>query len=176
MMQGRLILVVGPSGAGKDTLLNFARAELAQHADIVFARRVITRPADVTEDHEPVSEAEFATQDFALSWQAHGLSYGIRKDIEADLAAGRQVVANVSRGIIPQARETYRCLVVEITASPEILAVRLAQRGRETAEDIAARLRRTVAQTQADAVILNDTTPREAGLRLISLLNTIHAD
>ncbi len=170
MMRGRLILVVGPSGAGKDTLLNFARVELAQHADIIFARRVITRPADVTEDHEPVSEAEFAMQDFALSWQAHGLSYGIRKEIESHLAAGKHVVANVSRGIIAQAREAYRCFVVEISASPEILAARLAQRGRETAEDIAARLRRTVGQTQADAVILNDTTPREAGMRFVALL------
>jgi ribose 1,5-bisphosphokinase len=169
-MSGRLILVVGPSGAGKDTLLNFARQHLAQRAEIVFARRVITRLADTTEDHEPVTEAEFANQDFALSWQAHGLCYGIRQDIEADLAAGKQVIANVSRGIIAQAREKYPCFLIEITASPDILAARLAQRGRETEADIAARLARIVEKTPADAVILNDTTPQEAGLRFVALI------
>ena len=169
-MSGRLVLVVGPSGAGKDTLLNFARLHFAQRADIGFARRVITRPADSTEDHEPISETEFAGQDFALSWQAHGLFYGIRKDIEADLAAGKQVVVNVSRGIIAQAREKYRSFLIEISASPDILAARLAQRGRETAADIAARLARIVEKTPADAVILNDTTPQEAGLRLVALI------
>jgi ribose 1,5-bisphosphokinase len=169
-MSGRLILVVGPSGAGKDTLLNLARRHFAERADIVFARRVITRPADVTEDHEPATEAEFAARDFALSWQAHGLSYGIRRDIEADLAAGKQVIANVSRGIIAQARESYPCFLIEISASPEILAARLAQRGRETAADIAARLARVVEKTPADAVILNDTTPEEAGLSFVKLI------
>ena len=169
-MSGRLILVVGPSGAGKDTLLNFARQHFADRADIVFAHRVITRPADITEDHEPATEAEFGAQDFALSWQAHGLSYGIRKDIEADLAAGKQVIANVSRGIIARAREKYRTFLIEISASPDILAARLAQRGRETAADIAARLARVVEKTPADAVILNDTTPEEAGLRFVALI------
>jgi ribose 1,5-bisphosphokinase len=170
MTPGRLILVVGPSGAGKDTLLNFARAQLAHRSDILFPRRVITRPADATEDHEPVSAAEFLAQDFILSWQAHGLSYGIRAGIKADLAAGKRVVVNVSRAIIAQAREKYSCSVIEITASPEILAARLAQRGRETAADIAARLARAVPGVAADAVILNDGIAREAGERLVALL------
>ncbi len=69
-----LVLVVGPSGAGKDSLLQTAREAFRCDPRIGFARRVITRPADPDgENHEPVSEAEFTARDFALSWSAHGL-------------------------------------------------------------------------------------------------------
>lgn len=140
-----LVLVVGPSGAGKDTLLAAAREALAGHPRIRFVRRAITRPAEAGhEDHEPVTEADFARREFALSWEAHGLHYGIAAGIGDDLAGGRTVVANVSRGIIATAAARFPTRVVEVTARPEILAARLAGRGREDAADIAARLARQV--------------------------------
>ncbi|GLR90973.1 hypothetical protein GCM10007857_76890 [Bradyrhizobium iriomotense] len=40
--RGHLVLVVGPSVAGKDTLIDFARAQLQSDPDFHFARRVIT--------------------------------------------------------------------------------------------------------------------------------------
>ena len=90
-------------------------------------RRVITRPADPGgEDHEPVTEAEFAARDFALQWQAHGLHYGIPADIAVDLAAGLVVVANVSRAVIADAADHFPVRVIEVTAPPHILAARLA--------------------------------------------------
>src|SRR5580692_8194818 len=95
-----LVLVVGPSGAGKDTLLDAARRAVADDPRFRFVRRVITRPAEAGgEAHEAVTDAEFATRDFALAWQAHGLRYGIPADIAADLQSGRVLVANSSRGI-----------------------------------------------------------------------------
>ena len=48
---GRLILVVGPSGAGKDTLLGLAKAACAEDSGIVYPRRVITREASSSEDN-----------------------------------------------------------------------------------------------------------------------------
>jgi ribose 1,5-bisphosphokinase len=170
MTPGRLVLVVGPSGAGKDSLLNFARARLGDRRDIIFPRRVITRPADATEDHTPASTAEFARLDFTFSWQAHGLSYGISSRIEADLAQGSQVVINASRGIIEPARAKFKCFIIEITASPSTLAQRLAARGRETGADIANRLTRTAPDIHADATILNDGTLEEGGIKLLALL------
>ncbi len=174
-----LVLVIGPSGVGKDTLIAYCRARLAGKATIVFPRRTVTRPAgDETEDHDAVSEEEFRQRDaagaFALRWQAHGLSYGVPVQIDDDLAAGRTVVANVSRSIIDETRAKYPNLrIVCVTASPEILARRLQGRGREGEAEIARRLERarSVAVEGPDVVILdNSGAPEEAGGRLLELV------
>ena len=178
-MPGTLFLVVGPSGAGKDTLIDGARAAVANDPDIVFARRAITRPQDAGgEDHDAVSDDTFDTTHraggFILDWQAHDLKYGIRAAYAEDLAAGRDVIANVSRAVIPEAIARYSStVVIEVTASPEILAERLAGRGRETADDIRARLARDAASIPVDAVkttIVNDGTAAEGIAAFVSAL------
>lgn len=143
---GALVLVVGPSGAGKDTLIGAARAALAGDPNFVFARRVITRDAVAAlEDHDTIDVAGFeaakARGDFALDWQAHGLCYGVPATIDTDIADGRTVVMNGSRRMIGDAQARYpRSLVALITADPAVRAKRLAGRGRETEAEIAARL------------------------------------
>lgn len=172
-MPGLLVLVVGPSGAGKDTLLDAARLALAEDARFRFVRRTITRPAGAGgEAHQPVTEAEFAAFDFALSWQAHGLRYGIPADIESDLAARRIVVASVSRTVIAEAARRFPVRVIEITAPPELLATRLAERGREAASDVAARLARSIALPPGIPVVtvVNDATIEQGAARLIAAL------
>lgn len=156
-----LILVVGPSGAGKDTLLDGARKALPS---VRFVRRVITRPAEAGgEDHEAVTESEFLTRSFALQWGAHGLRYGIPSDIVADLARGALVVANASRAAIAEAASKFDVHVIEISAPPEVLAARLAARGRENATDVAARLARAVALPDGVPFtrVMNDGTIKE---------------
>lgn len=149
--RGTLFLVVGPSGSGKDTLIDGARTALAGDPRFVFPHRVITRPAVAdAEVYETMTPQAFAAAEaagaFALSWPAHGLSYGIPRAIEAALADGRHVVVNVSRAVIEGARERYRpTRVIEVWAPVEVLARRLAARGRESAADIAERLRRAEA-------------------------------
>jgi ribose 1,5-bisphosphokinase len=168
-----LVLIVGPSGAGKDTLLDLASTALFADPRIRFVRRVITRPADSGgEDHEPISDSAFAVRSFALQWQAHGLRYGIPADITADLDRGRTVVANVSRGVIAQAAGRFPTCVVVITAPPHILAQRLAARGRESAGDVAKRLARDVPIPGHISIetIINDQTPAQGADRLISAL------
>lgn len=143
--RGTLHLVVGPSGAGKDTLIDAARLH---RPDLLIPRRIITRPADAGgEAHEGVSPEAFERSRqagaFALHWQAHGLSYGIPVGIETVLDAGRPVLANVSRSVIDTARQRYAPLrILFVTAPPAILAQRLAARGRERPEDIERRLAR----------------------------------
>src|SRR6516165_1390213 len=101
-----LVLVVGPSGAGKDTLIEAARLALADDPRFRFVRRVITRPADAGgEAHEAVSEAEFAARDFTLQWQAHGLRYGIPAAVIDDVGLEQVVVANVSRTVVAEAAQ-----------------------------------------------------------------------
>ena len=145
-MAGRLFAVVGPSGAGKDTLM--AEAARARPA-VALVRRVITRPAEAGgEPFEGVTPDEFARRDaagaFALSWEAHGLSYGIPAGIAGDLATGRDVLVNLSRRALPAALARFPDpTVLNVTAPPEVLAARLRARGRETGPDMARRLSRT---------------------------------
>jgi phosphonate metabolism protein PhnN/1,5-bisphosphokinase (PRPP-forming) len=176
-MTGRLFLVVGPSGAGKDTLLAGA---LAAEPRLHWARRVITRPETAgSEPFEGVSEAAFAQRlaqgDFALHWQAHGLCYGVPKAQLAALQEGRDVLVNGSRGAMAQAWAAYPDLrVIVITAPAEVLADRLAARGREGREDILARLSRAeLALPQGLPVteVINDDTPATGIARLLQALS-----
>jgi len=170
-----LVLVVGPSGAGKDTLLEAARVALAHDARFRFARRVITRPADAGgEAHEAVTEAEFATRRFALQWRAHGLRYGIPAEA---IEPGIVTVANVSRTVIAEAARRFPVRVIEVTAPAEVLASRLVARGREAAGDVAQRLARSVALPDDVIVdtVVNDG-PLEQGMRkfMAALLGCMH--
>jgi ribose 1,5-bisphosphokinase len=159
---GRLILVVGPSGAGKDTLIGLAQAACADNGHIVFARRVVTREASRFEDNQQVSLEAFqqgvARGEFAMHWEAHGHCYALPRAIDDELRAGCTVVANVSRTVVDEMRRAYADVtVVSITAPPEILTQRLAARGRGSDGPIERRLSRAVDEAQAapDVTIIN---------------------
>jgi ribose 1,5-bisphosphokinase len=162
---GCFVAVVGPSGAGKDTLIRGAQERLSGDRRFVFARRIITRQGDCTEDHDTVTAAEFdelrEAAAFLLHWSANGLSYGLPGGLRGDLKLGRVVVANVSRGVVAQVREAFpRALVVHVTASSDVLAARLMQRGREDVAAQQARLARALAQ---DAGLLPDVRIDNSG-------------
>lgn len=172
-MTGQLFVVVGPSGAGKDTLIAGA---MAANPALRWARRVITRPELAGgEPFEGVSKSQFdqrlARGDFALHWQAHGLQYGVPWTELAPLQDGRSVVLNGSRGALAQGLAAYPDLIVlHITVPLPILAQRLAARGRESLAQITDRLARAdtaLPQGLRVVEIANDTTP-EAGIALLS--------
>lgn len=173
----RLLAVVGPSGAGKDSVLNAWRALLLSSASGEamaphHARRVITRAADPGgEAHEPVDEATFIALrnagELVLHWQAHGLFYGVRSRDLQPLQQGRWVVVNASRAHLPALRAAAPAArVVEITAPAPLLAQRLAHRAREDAAAAQARLARLVPPSNADFVVHNTGDVRAAAQRL----------
>jgi ribose 1,5-bisphosphokinase len=176
---GVFIAVVGPSGAGKDTVIAYAREHFAGDDTVEFVRRVITRPSDgSTEDHDTLEDAAFMEAEaegaFALSWEAHGLRYGIPASVDAAIANGHVAVANGSRNAIPALRERYENVaVVEITAAPEILAERLAARGRESRGEVMARLARTVKVELSGPGVstIDNSGPKEkAGEQLVAII------
>jgi ribose 1,5-bisphosphokinase len=174
---GRLILVVGPSGAGKDTLIGLARVACAGDGSIVFPRRVVTREASHFEDNVQVSFAAYrqalARDEFAMHWQAHGHGYGLPRAIEDDIRAGGTVVANVSRTVVDAMRRAYENVsVVSITAPPEILTQRLAARARSSDGQLADRLNRVVDAGDAapDVTIVNVGSIEEHARELIEVI------
>jgi ribose 1,5-bisphosphokinase len=179
-MEGSLVYVMGPSGAGKDSVLGRARALLAADAPVVFAHRYITRPADSGgENHVAVTRAEFAMRRahglFAYHWHAHGNDYAVGREIHDWRAAGLTVVVSGSRdhflrtgGLDSQARP------VLITAPAERLRQRLAGRGRESAIEATERLERADAYEIGDprlVTIVNDGALDEAAAAFVRLLS-----
>ena len=170
---------MGPSGAGKDSVLRYAMARFAGDDHFAFPRRCVTRPMDAaTEDHDSLDERAFnelAGQGaFALRWEAHGHKYGVRSAINTDLEAGRIVVVNVSRTIISEAARQYQnAVVAEIAADLRVRAARLAARGREAGDDILLRTQRQVvdsAHSLQTCVIKNDGDISDAGEEFCKLL------
>ncbi|HVZ50650.1 MAG TPA: phosphonate metabolism protein/1,5-bisphosphokinase (PRPP-forming) PhnN [Pseudolabrys sp.] len=179
---GRLVLVVGPSGAGKDTLIAHARAACSSDSGIVFPRRAVTRTVSGAEDHDSLSDDAFdrAVTDgsFAFHWQAHGLKYGIWRTVEDDLRGGRTVVCNVSRTVVAGLRQRYaRVDAVLITAPAEVLAARLAGRARASDGALTQRLQRNAAfeTFRADHVIDNIGATEIAARHLLAVIRPIAA-
>jgi ribose 1,5-bisphosphokinase len=177
---GRLVLVVGPSGAGKDTLIGLARAVLAGDGNVVFPRRVVTREASPSEDNEYMGPEPFrralARGDLAVHWEAHGHYYGLPRSIVDDIRDGRTVVVNVSRTVVETLRRTYADVtVVAVTAPPEVLAERLAARMRSSDGRIADRLGRVVDGGAAapDLIIINVGGAEERARELLQVIRGV---
>ena len=178
--EGCLVYVMGPSGAGKDTLIDYARARV-DPAAVIFAHRFITRPPRAGgENHITLSEQEFAARRdaglFALTWKSHGLWYGIGVEVDAWLARGLAVVVSGSRAAWPMAQARYsnlRGLVVDAPA--EIRAARLIARGREDERAVRARLAREVALPPGERLqlIYNDGPVATGGEQFVSFLRSI---
>jgi len=184
-MVGKLILVVGPSGAGKDSLIAAAKRYFAGNEKISFPRRVITRPpSPAAEDHDTLSNEDFvkALQQgaFFMHWHAHELSYGLPISLADDLDAGKTVIVNVSRTVLAQAEKAWpHSTVLEITAPPQILAQRVTARARGEDGDVQKRISRTV-EAAPDHLpritISNDKSLAEAEVAFCAVLEKLITD
>ena len=180
--EGRLFFVVGPSGVGKDALLQWVQTQMPDDAKSIFARRSITRPIHVSEAHETMTSDEFlqAEEDgcFSMTWQANDTRYGIRRGIEADLKAGRDVIVNGSREYIAQLRELFPLAkVIWIIADPELIRKRIENRQRESGSALACRLLRSAAFTAKEddnITYIDNSGPIEiAGRQLADIFSAV---
>ena len=175
-MSGAWIFVCGPSGAGKDSVIALAQETVRERQNLVFARRLVTRPAQAGSDHDPVTESEFhalvQVGGLRWHWQAHGFYYGIAQRYTAEVQAGRIVVVNGSRAHVQGLPHSSDVRLVQITAGHEQLAKRLTQRGRDTASAVADRMARNARFTrlEADCLIINDGELAVAAGRLADYL------
>jgi phosphonate metabolism protein PhnN/1,5-bisphosphokinase (PRPP-forming) len=175
-MSGQWVFVCGPSGAGKDSVMHWSAKHLSQRSDIVFARRMVTRPSHEGSEHDPVTPAQFAqlvsSKQMAWQWRAHGFLYGIDARYADQVASGKIVVVNGSREHCMGLRGRPKVKVVQITTDAQTLLERLAQRGRETPHEMNQRLARNAKFTdwRADFTVINQGELADAGLRLVDYL------
>jgi ribose 1,5-bisphosphokinase len=164
MTHGRLIAVVGPSGVGKDSVMAGLRDTMPS---IYLVRRVITRaPGLGGEDYDAATptafEALVQNGAFVVHWGAHGLHYGIPISVNYQLNKGTDCLVNFSRKALNDAAKIFpNFVVLNLTASEETLAKRLAARGRESQDEITKRI------SVADK-------PLPAGLNGIYVSNVCH--
>lgn len=175
---GVLVAVVGPSGAGKDTLIDYARQRLAGDSAILFVRRIVTRPAlPSAEDHDSLPLDRFiaarAAGAFAVTWEAHGLHYAIPAETLRHVGAGGVAVVNGSRAALPAMESAFgRVLAISVVCRPEVLAARLASRGRETAAEQSLRVARgSLFAAGASAVeVVNSGDVATSGEAILSVI------
>ncbi|MEE9333479.1 MAG: phosphonate metabolism protein/1,5-bisphosphokinase (PRPP-forming) PhnN [Granulosicoccaceae bacterium] len=169
---GCLVLVIGASGVGKDSLLKAVQQRFAQNRQIHFLKRVITRPCiPDNEEHDTVTIDNFLLAlergEFAVSWQANGNYYGLPRHAQDKISDGMVVVANGSRGALETIRAAFPKIdVVLIAAQAITVQQRLNSRTRESTEQIAQRLQRNaeldIKSLQSHTIIDNDGTLRDA--------------
>jgi ribose 1,5-bisphosphokinase len=164
--------VVGPSGAGKDTLLGLAKSACIEDYSIVFPRRVVTRASSSSEDNEELDFEAFQQAltrgDFAMYWEAHGHRYGLRRSMDDDIRAGHSVVVNASRTVIDASRRVYaNVVVIAVSAPPEVLEDRLRMRARASDGRVDDRLGRAIDAATPDITILNVGRPEDHARRLV---------
>lgn len=174
----RLLYVIGASGSGKDSVIDFSRQRLRAADQCLFAHRYITRPAAAGgENHVALSDWEFACRLqaglFSMNWDSHGYRYAIGREIEVWLGAGCNVVVNGSRGYLPEAARRFPQLVpVLITVPREVLQRRLHARRRESAKEIEERLEKSEAYRVEHprlVTLSNDGPLEQAGGRFLEL-------
>ncbi|MBL8662214.1 MAG: phosphonate metabolism protein/1,5-bisphosphokinase (PRPP-forming) PhnN [Candidatus Odyssella sp.] len=179
-----LVYVMGPAGAGKDSVLRYARERLGGRYPVAFAHRYITRPRGTDiEDYIALSPSEFALRQrrglFAFDWSAYGFRYGIGVEIRAWRAAGLIVVVDGSRAHFARHAARLRgVLPVLVTVDEAELRRRLIRRGREGRAAIERRLRRarSFAPAHAALVTIDNSGPLEAaGDRFCRLLRACAA-
>lgn len=171
----RLVYLMGASGVGKDTLLGEARR---RHPAWLVAHRYVTRESGPSENSVALTHDEFAVRQstglFCLSWEAHGLSYGLGIELEAWLCRDATVLVNGSRRALPDAQCRFGdwLLPILVTAPEDLLRQRLMNRGRETQGAIEERLlrHRQLAASLPDVAHIDNAGTPQASLDELSRL------
>lgn len=178
---------MGASGAGKDSLIRYARQHLNKLGSVRFPKRYITRPINTMHDdnHHAISSEEFdrlqKSNYFAMHWCRHGFQYGISEEIDIWLEKGKRVVINGSRQYYLEARNDYpRLHAILVQADPEILRKRLQTRQRDSPENIEKRMQwaenriKFEDQNELFTVINNNGSLKIAGEKFLAILQAIY--
>ena len=156
-MRGRLIVVSGPSGAGKDTLIRDALEAIPELALIASATTREPRRGEVDgRDHVFLSREEFERwieEDRLLEWAEYsGNLYGTpRQSVEELLENGRSVILRVELQGARQIKERRPDAVMIFVRAPSLEETRrrLESRATETSESLESRMATAIKEIAA---------------------------
>ena len=178
--EGYLILVVGNSGSGKDTIIKEVILK-NPHLKLKAPKRYVTRTPSVDEENIFLTDEEFRQKskqhEFAIEWEIYGLKYAVPIEINDWLKNGYFVIINVSRNVVEEIKKKYRkCKVIFIDVPFETILKRILKRGREekaALEQRIARAKQNQKYPKADFVVDNSGKLENAVNQFIMYLNTL---
>ena len=184
---GNLFYLIGGSGAGKDSLIDYLQKHLPENLPVEFVRRYITRPSSAGgENHIALTEEEFLQYKdkghFVMDWFSHNTHYGISTEINLSLSINFSVVMNGSRAYLSEAASIYPSIIpVVISVDPLILSERLFSRGRESFDEIQKRIAQAVklentVQHPNLVTIDNNCSIDKAGEQLLNIITNGFSD
>lgn len=168
MQPGKLIVLTGPSGVGKGTLL---RSLLQRHPELYFSVSATTRsprPGEIDGQHYYfVSRDKFQQMveaDELLEWaEFAGNYYGTpRLPVERQIQQGQSVILEIEVVGARKIKQTFPSIlrIFVLPPSLEELERRIRSRGQDSEEAIARRLNRAKAEIEAagefDVQIVNN--------------------
>jgi guanylate kinase len=156
-VRGRLIVVSGPSGAGKDTLIRAALEAIPQLALIASATTRKPRGGEVDgRDHVFLTRQEFERwieEDRLLEWAEYsGNLYGTPKQsVEELLESGRSVILRIELQGARQIKERRPDAVMVFVRAPSLEETRrrLERRATETSESVESRMATAIKEVAA---------------------------
>ncbi len=168
MNKGRLFIISGPSGSGKDTVLQ----ELFKKCpDLLFSISSVTRPMrqgeTEGEKYNFISREQFesmiANDELLEHNQFVGNYYGTPKaPVEAAINSGKDIIVEIDVNGAAQIRSKIKDAISVFIMPPslEILKARLSRRGTETADVIEKRIAVALGEisraTEYDYIVVND--------------------
>ena len=182
--QGRIIVVSGPSGVGKTTLVETILEHSSSIVRSVSATTRLPRSGETDGvDYHFLPKSEFERlieQNGLVEWTKYGENYygTLKSTLESTIKAGKDIVLTIDvDGAIQLKKLGLSCLLIFILPpSVQILRQRLEERKTETESELNQRLERAKAEFDLvacyDYCVINDQIP----LAIQQLIKIIEVD
>ncbi len=174
MNKGVLFLIVGNSGSGKDSIIEYVTNKVPGLRKI---KRYITRAPSNTENYHSINAEDFNKSDYFICWQAYDKLYGVGNEVLEGLQQGRNYIVNISRKAIKKIMERWdNTYLIECVVPIMIITRRLNYRGRESPEEIQQRVQRALTAPLLNPDCTLDTSHPDitiAGDKLVKFMKDV---
>ena len=172
---GRVFVVAGPSGAGKDTLIREAMKDLDIHLSVSATTRQPRQGEENGRDYRFIYDEDFdrlVAEDAFLEWkEVYGRRYGtLKSEVEEAVASGTDVILEIDVKGAQEVRSRLEDATLVFIMPPSLAELEARLRGREADREGEIKTRMDIAPSEIeignkefDVIIVNDDIARAAG-------------